>query len=282
MRYTFEHKCAIISYETIGRGFPVVHLHGYELDSTCMKYWFEPSFKKHKGYKRIYIDLPGMGNSLAKPELLNAEDMLEAVLACIRHILPAEPFALIGLSYGSYLGLRVAETSVTQVTKALFVVPVVKALYANRTLPAFRIGYQDTEFITSLSPEEFNDIKDWMVIQTETTFQRTQTEIQPTLQRGQKDFLQHFAASGYAFQDEAEFLSTPLETQMLLVCGKEDIVVGYQDAVNYTVICPNADLVLLANAGHNLAIEQTDKFDLIVSGWLGKHKTNPKPTQKRT
>jgi len=39
---------------------PVVIFHGLGCDSTMMKGCLEPVFTCKSGYKRIYIDLPGM------------------------------------------------------------------------------------------------------------------------------------------------------------------------------------------------------------------------------
>lgn len=56
-------KHGIIDYETIGQGIPVLIIHGWGISKITMKGAFEPIFEKLGGYKRYYIDLPGMGQS---------------------------------------------------------------------------------------------------------------------------------------------------------------------------------------------------------------------------
>ena len=55
-------KYGIINYEIIGEGTPVLIIHGWGISSHTMKGAFEPIFNRLEGYKRYYIDLPGMGN----------------------------------------------------------------------------------------------------------------------------------------------------------------------------------------------------------------------------
>jgi len=63
----------------------------------------EPIFAKKTGYKRIYIDLPGMGKTKAADWIINSDVMLEIVMAFIQKVIPGERFLLVGQSYGGYL-----------------------------------------------------------------------------------------------------------------------------------------------------------------------------------
>lgn len=53
---------AEIYYEDIGEGKPILMIHGFSPDSRLMTGCMEPLFTNRTGYRRIYIDLPGMGN----------------------------------------------------------------------------------------------------------------------------------------------------------------------------------------------------------------------------
>jgi len=52
-----------INYEIIGEGKPIIMLHGYYVDHRLMTGCMEPVLSSKEGFKRIYIDLPGMGKS---------------------------------------------------------------------------------------------------------------------------------------------------------------------------------------------------------------------------
>ncbi|MGO2708798.1 MAG: alpha/beta fold hydrolase [Leuconostoc mesenteroides] len=55
-----------LTYEVMGEGIPIVFLHGLYLDRESTMFFFEPQVR-FNGFKRIYIDLPGMGSSIATP-----------------------------------------------------------------------------------------------------------------------------------------------------------------------------------------------------------------------
>ncbi len=96
-------------YEEIGSGFPVVMIHGFSLDHRCMTGCLEPIFEKRPGYRRLYIDLPGMGQTENYDHIHTTDDILEVVLAFIDRLIPGEPFFIAGESYGGYLTRAVIE-----------------------------------------------------------------------------------------------------------------------------------------------------------------------------
>jgi pimeloyl-ACP methyl ester carboxylesterase len=83
---------ATIHYEEFGpgrgQGRPIVFLHGWSMDRRVEIPYYEPIFAARGGWRRIYPDLPGMGESRAK-RIRNQDDVLAALLAFIDHVLPA-------------------------------------------------------------------------------------------------------------------------------------------------------------------------------------------------
>ncbi len=55
-----------LTYEVMGEGIPIVFLHGLYLDRETTMFFFEPQVR-FNGFERIYIDLLGMGSSIATP-----------------------------------------------------------------------------------------------------------------------------------------------------------------------------------------------------------------------
>jgi pimeloyl-ACP methyl ester carboxylesterase len=54
-----------VHYIEHGSGTPVLALHGVEVDHHEMAGSLEPVFANRPGYRRIYLDLPGMGRTPA-------------------------------------------------------------------------------------------------------------------------------------------------------------------------------------------------------------------------
>lgn len=51
----------------------------------------EPLFGDHPGWKRLYVDLPGMGSSPARPPGANADAVVEVLVALIVPVMEARP-----------------------------------------------------------------------------------------------------------------------------------------------------------------------------------------------
>ena len=91
-----------LAYEEIGpdappagRVLPVVMLHGMGCNRGLMKGCLEPSFERRAqtacgtAYRRVYVDLPGMGDSNAPLALAGTDAVVEALAAFVRSILEA-------------------------------------------------------------------------------------------------------------------------------------------------------------------------------------------------
>lgn len=58
------------------------------------------------------------------------------------------------------------------------------------------------------------------------------------------------------------------EKPVLLLAGRQDISVGYQDIIEIIDDYPRATLAVLDMAGHNLQIEQPELFESLVGEWI--------------
>ena len=76
----YQYKENIINYEIEEHGKPIIILHGLGCDLNMMKACLEPIFKKKSDYKRIYIDLPGMGKSAGNIEDASSDAILNILL----------------------------------------------------------------------------------------------------------------------------------------------------------------------------------------------------------
>ena len=88
----------VVHYETFGEGKPIIMLHGWYLDHRSMAADIEPVFKTRSGWKRIYLDLPGMGKTPGMAWIANNDHMLEIVQGFIDKVIPGQRFAVAGYS----------------------------------------------------------------------------------------------------------------------------------------------------------------------------------------
>ncbi|GCE20586.1 alpha/beta fold hydrolase [Dictyobacter kobayashii] len=100
-------KCIVrdvhLFYETYGTGTPIIFLHGFSSDHRQMEGCMEPLFTQQHGWQRIYLDLPGMGQTPGSSSIQGTDDILDVVVDFIDAVIPEQPFLLVGDSYGGYL-----------------------------------------------------------------------------------------------------------------------------------------------------------------------------------
>ncbi len=260
-----------ISYEIIGQGLPVINLHGYGIDHCSMKASLEPLFADRRGFQRIYFDLPGMGRSGTNPRILSSDDMLEVVMQFIDYLLPGDqPFILTGLSYGGYLARGVLHKMDDRVKGLLLICPVIGFRRSGRQLPSFRLWERDEALVSSLSPDEFATIDQFLTIQTKPVWERFKQEINPSLALPDPRLMEKIRDTEFSF--EVDTLESTFDNPALILLGRYDVAVGYKDAWNVYDNFSDATLVVLGRSGHSLQMEQQTLFETHVRAWLDQIK----------
>lgn len=259
---------AIIYYEIVGSGRPIVMIHGFSPDHNLMVGCMEPLFGEKTDYKRIYIDLPGMGKSNAPDWINNSDQMLALVISFIDKIIPNENFLLAGESYGGYLARGIIYKLCERVDGLLLICPVVIADSNLRNVPTHTALVKDKKMLSRLSPDEAEEFCGSAVIQNEYTFNRCKTEILSGLKIANVSFLKKLKHN-YSFSfnvddtDKAKFLKPAL-----FLTGRQDACVGYHDLWKIIENYPRATFASLDGAGHNLQIEQFELFNNLVNDWI--------------
>ena len=106
----------------LGTGTPVLAIHGWTPDHRLMLGCLEPVFATRPGYRRLYPDLPAMGKSSAG-DVKSSDDMLAELEEFVDAEIGAEPFLLIGESYGGYLARALAHRRPEQVHGLALICP---------------------------------------------------------------------------------------------------------------------------------------------------------------
>ena len=126
MVYVYDNlgKKIQINYEIIGEGKPIVMVHGLACDMNLMKGCMEPVFEKVEGYKRLYLDLPGMGKSESAEELASSDKMMEVLLSFIKSTISGN-FLIVGESYGGYLVRGILSVIMDRIEGMALICPVI-------------------------------------------------------------------------------------------------------------------------------------------------------------
>jgi len=258
---------ANIYYEDIGTGTPIIMLHGYSPDHRLMSGCMEPIFKERNGWRRIYIDLPGMGQTKDYEQISNSDEMLEAVLNLIEILIPNQPYLIAGESYGGYLTRGIIKKQKERVLGAAFICPMILPKKEDRILPEHTIVYSDTEFLTKLTKEEVENFSSNQVILDEYNWKRYSNEVFAGCKIADQEFLTK-VQEGYGFSFSLD--NVVFDKPSVFLLGKQDSVVGYKNAFEILDYFQRATFAVLDRAGHNLQIEQSNLFNSHINEWLDR------------
>ncbi|KQL52797.1 2-hydroxy-6-oxo-6-phenylhexa-2,4-dienoate hydrolase [Heyndrickxia shackletonii] len=258
---------AEIHYEEFGEGKPIIMIHGYTPDHRLMTGCMEPIFTKRDGWRRIYIDLPGMGLTKNYHVISSSDEMLDAVLEFIQTIIPNQEYIIAGESYGGYLARGVIQKQKEKVLGAAFICPVIIPFSEGRTVEKHKILKTDERFIEKLSKEELEDFRNNNVVLDEYTWLRYNQEILSGCKIGDEKFLDKVKNKyGFTFEIDQSVFNKP----SVFLLGRQDSSVGYKDALGLLNKYPRGTFAILDRAGHNLQIEQPHLFNHLVNEWLDR------------
>ncbi|VBB05899.1 serine aminopeptidase s33 [Lucifera butyrica] len=257
-------------YEIEGSGQPVLMLHGFYPDHRLMSGCMEPVFKHRNGYKRIYLDLPGMGKSKGEDWITTSDQMLAVILEFIETVVPAENFLLAGESYGGYLARGVLHKMRNRIDGLLLLCPAIIANWKKRNLPRHVVLKRDETALKMFGTKDAADFTAMAVVQDERNAQRYKEEILFGLKLADDRFLTNLQNNGYEFSFDIEAVAEQFTRPVLILTGRQDATAGYKDAWNILDSYPRATFAVLDRAGHNLQIEQETVFTVLVSEWLDR------------
>jgi pimeloyl-ACP methyl ester carboxylesterase len=171
-----------IYYETRGSGIPIFIIHGWSVDHKLMSGPMEKFFaNKNKGFKRVYIDLPGMGKSSVNPKVRTADDVLDILLRFIDEVIPNTPFLLMGESWGGALCRGILKHKKADVLGLCLLCPVSISGAKNIPIPKRTVIEKDEAFLASLSGKERASFTSLAVAQTKKFWKAFKRDVYRTL-----------------------------------------------------------------------------------------------------
>ncbi|MFO7977164.1 MAG: alpha/beta hydrolase [Bacteroidales bacterium] len=257
-----DQRVARIYTEIIGEGEPIVIFH------RASAGYLEPIFESQTGWKRIYIDPPGVGKSSSDTWIINADVALQVMIRTIQTILPEKQFSIAGFSYFGYMSMGVIKTMPDKVKGTLLTCPVTIPDFNKRDLSVSNYRYTDSTFYATLQPGE-RALFDGFVYQTETTYKiaRDQRRHDVLLD---VDFWNTIKQNAYHFSFPVDNITH--QGPSLIFLGLQDNVVGFKDGLSLASIFPRGSIVAMDLASHSLPFEQNEAFTLLVTHWLKRIK----------
>lgn len=255
--------------EIHGDGLPVFCIHGYGLDHHVMSGCLEPIFKNRPGYRRIYFDLPGMGLTKARDSIGNSDQMLELLLGLIRQLIPEGQFLVAGESYGGYLARALIGLMPQRVAGAVLICPLIVPERSKRRLPPRTAIVRDEAFLKTLSSHERERFEPMATVQNKAVWGRFKEDIMPGVEREDTGFTGWFQQRGYPLSYDVDKIP-PFSMPVLLFAGRQDVSVGYHDALELVDNFPRGSFAILDRASHSLQLEQPAIFNVLANEWLDR------------
>ncbi len=251
-------------YEDVGKGIPVVIVHGFTLDHHSMMNCLEPIFRKHEGWRRLYIDLPGHGKTKGVDWIKNSDDVLQVVIDFIDSVIPEIHFLVAGLSYGGYIARGLVYRKMSVINGLLLIVPRIVSRPDDRDLPPRMILEKDETLLSKLPAADRNQFMEVPVIMNKKVLSRYAKDIVPATKIADNDFLRRLDNTVDSFSFDVDALPAKFTRPSLFIVGRQDHIVGYRDAWNIIENYPRATFAVLDRAGHGLQLEQVTLFDSLV------------------
>jgi pimeloyl-ACP methyl ester carboxylesterase len=259
-----------LNYEIVGQGKPLVCLHGFGVDHRLMSACLEPIFFEQSGFQRIYVDLPGMGQSTSRTDLC-ADKMIEILQAFLREVIGTTSYSLVGESYGGYLSLGLAMQETDCIAGLYLLCPCTISRQADRTLPPKeQLIVSDKLQVSASQWADYQDFLQTAVVATRETWESYQKAILPGIKSADPEFLSTYQSKGYSLSNEKQLLNFSLDVPVSIITGKQDDIVGYADAFRFMKQFHRASFAVVDGAGHNLQIEQPEIFQQNFIEWLKK------------
>lgn len=253
----------------VGEGRPLLFIHGWTMDHRDELLDYEPLMQSRGGWRRIYVDLPGMGKSAAT-SVQDQDDMLRLLLQFIDEELGREPFAIAGTSAGAYLARAVAANRPDQVIGLLLRMPLIEPADAARDLKGIPelVEQQRTERSVANVPA--------IVIGSdcyrEALARKKALRVEPAQALANRKMLDPIRNDPRRYALSAPITGSKTAMPVLIMSGREDRSVGYRDAWGLVEQYPRATYVALDRAEHGFPIDRINAalFAALVNDWLNR------------
>ncbi len=261
-----------LAFREIGDGYPVLAIHGWTMTGDAEAVDVEPIFMKRSGYRRIYVDLPGMGKSPIG-DVTNLDMMLERLSKYVEESILPSKFILLGSSCGAYLARALAYKYDAAIEGLFLHVPVIEPVSSQRDVDAFVPAVSDDGLMRSI-PDDDREVIGQVPVQ-------TRQYVDLITKKVKEVYLPATAASDSASLDRIRNddnlyrltapmhgAQSPFYKPTLILTGRQDTDVGYRDAWKLLPCYPQTTFAALDRSTHAMPVDEHDVFEALVGDWL--------------
>jgi pimeloyl-ACP methyl ester carboxylesterase len=229
----------------------------------------DEAFAGSSGFERIYVDLPGagrtppLGGAGSFPELLDWFDL------AVDDLVGRAPFAAVANSMGALLARDAVARRPGQCLGLALLAPVIDPVRSRRTLPAPRVVFEDPELMRSLAAADAKAYAEMAVVRSRESWERYRRSVLPGIRSADAEAGERLE-SGYEPSSLRPADWERFDRPVLIVTGRQDAVVGFEDQFAFARRLPRATFAALDRAGHNVQIDQPAAVRALLREWGGR------------
>jgi pimeloyl-ACP methyl ester carboxylesterase len=243
-------------------------IHGFCVDHRLLL-GLDPVFAARGTWRRVYIDLPGMGGSVAGPEIRSTADVADAVASFARKTFGNKEFAILGNSFGGMIARQLVADFGDQIIGLALLCPVAVAERGRRILPPRTVLHTDPDLLASLDPEDAKAYAEMAVIQSPENWARFRDAALPGLRSFDRSAIGRIAGR-YSLVCEPEERSPKFRAPTTIITGRQDHVVGFEDQMALAEHYVDSTISVLEGAGHNAHLDQPELTSGLLDRWLAR------------
>lgn len=259
---------ATLAYEAVGSGIPLLAFHGAYSSRVEVRGFLEPVLADRadravRALRRVYVDLPGHGDSRPSSGFRSPDDVLDAVDLLLDRAAPEGPFLLLGHSYGGHFARAVAARHPGRVAGLALLCTVLP----GDLRPAPFAVVRDDGVSAQLDDDQRAEYEGYFVVRTPTTLERFRTAVVPAGGPVDEETLERAIATGPHAADPDEVV---VDAPVLVLSGRRDHWVGWerQERLGDGDTYPHATVVTVGDAGHALPHERPALVGALLRDWL--------------
>lgn len=255
---------AELRFDAAGQGMPVVALHGAYSARNEIREVLEPVLAPLGVHRRIYPDLPGMGDSPAREMIRAANDVVDTVDEFVQSEVGETPFLLVGHSFGGHLARGITARRPDQVAGLALICP---AMPAGTHSEPHIVVTSDGDPTEWLDPALVDEYTGYFVVHTAVTAERFRQAVAPVIGRFDANAVEQMMTE-WALDPDPD--AVPFDQPTLVVTGRHDAFVGFRDQMALLDLYPRATYVAVADAGHAVLHEHRDLVTGLIGDWLAR------------
>lgn len=242
-----------MNYEDIGKGAPLVLIHGMGGDTTE---WMHLIPELSKEVRCIAVDLRGHGKS-GKPDMPYTQDLFAEDVATLLDTLHIDQAYICGISMGGFVALKMAlnqpkkvkgliliDTAARMSPKSIEVAGRWGKIFMEKGLDAYIEAEVKDVFHPMYSRRHKDEVKAFA--------DSMRTRDSATVMRIQQGYMKN----PITLDKEIKNIKVPT----LIIHGREDIVVPFEEAEFMNKQIPNSQIAVVPFAGHAALLERKDFF----------------------